>query len=106
MVDFKSVFLLSMPLILFAVVHMFFGFNLHDFLVAFFEYMVVFVILYILIYYFELLSRSFLYAFVPIFLISLSHIFFGFAGFLGCVIFIAIVLSILRSMNKLPKVNS
>jgi hypothetical protein len=94
-----------MPLILFAVVYMIFGFNLND-LVASFEYLIFMVICYSIIYYFELLSRSFLYSFVPTFLILLSYVFLGFAGFLGCAVFIAIVLSILQNMNKLPKVNN
>ena len=105
MVDYKSVLLLSMPLVLFAVFYMLVGFHPDD-LVASFESMIFIVVVYNIIYYFDLLSRSFLYAFMPCFLFIGSYAFFGFAGFLGCSILIAIVLSILRSMNKLPKVNN
>jgi hypothetical protein len=58
-----------------------------------------------IIHYFDLLSGNFFYAFVPCFLLGISDILFGLAGFFGCVVFIVIVLSVLRYFNRLPGKN-
>jgi hypothetical protein len=108
MVNYKSIFILSMPLIFCAAVYMLFGFNLDNLVTSFrsLEFLIFMTVCFLIIYHFELLLRNFLYAFVPTFLFGISYVFLGFVGFLGCAVFIAIVLSVLRSMNKLPKVNN
>lgn len=107
MVDYRSIFIMSIPLALCAVLYMLFGLNLDNLVTSFesLEPLIFMAVCYIIIYYFELLSRNFLFAFVPTFLIFMSYVYLGFAGFLGCAFFIAIVLSILRSTNKLPRIN-